>query len=245
MIPTEGWMRTNFAFFNKKFFDDMIPTPRLTVSSECHNSDGECYGYYNLKARYDKKTRNIGYVMGNGNICLSTRYDMSEKNWQSVLLHEMIHAYINLCLRTYPEDLHGALFNNIAKEMVDEGYNVLNLENVNGNPENKNNPNQENRQNTNRILCLITKPQGENYKFWCCVCDMNEASKYYYTASRINGVGSISFYRCNSRNLSKFTSDMSKLNGFGGMTIDEVSNKMSQYFNEGKEVFDFSKMEKL
>lgn len=241
MRPTESWMRVNFNFFNKKFFRNEIPTPRLTVSSECHNKDGECYGFYNLKARYDKRTRDIGYVMGNGNICLSTKYDMDEKSWQSVLLHEMIHAYINLCLRTFPEDLHGPLFNNIAKRILEEGYNVLNVENVDDNTQNQ----ETQTNNTNKILCLITKPQGDNYRYWCCVCDNEAANKFYYTASRIKGVGHIGFYKCNAKNLANFTSDPAKLNGFGAMTIDELSNKMSQFFGENKEVFDFIKMERL
>ena len=107
MIPTIEWMRDNFARFNRDYFDDRLSQPRLALSKSrtrlgsmsCKRTSVACH------------SRTTGHT-----IRLSTAYDLAERQWQNVLLHEMIHHDI-ACSSLQDTAPHGLIFRRMMDKL--------------------------------------------------------------------------------------------------------------------------------
>lgn len=124
MKPTIEWIKVNFKYFNQKYFEGKLPTPKFKTSFLCFANWRLCWGYYDL----DGILNNSGFIThtkDNGVICLSTMCSRSEKAIQETLLHEMTHEYVSLIKRVRQDDIHGSLFKEQIKNMVADGYEVL------------------------------------------------------------------------------------------------------------------------
>lgn len=267
MIPTEDWMRTTFMTYNFKYFNGMLKEPQMRVDNYCRTDAGDAYGLYDLHADFNERTRLIENVKDAGTIILSAAYDKPEDQWVATMLHEMIHEYIYLVVGIYPNDQHGKLFQTIASRMINDGFDVMNGESSRGAGGNV--PNSSGGgaagaatgaaagaaagntggsgagANNQKILCLIYKPSGQNYKYWCTICEMSEANRFYLKANGIPGVTGVSFYKCNSQNINSFQTDYNTLKGFGAMSLGELSRNMSNYFQENPAIFDFTRIRRL
>ena len=245
MRPTVEWLNRAFAVYNNRYFGGKLPMPKIIVSDNCTYDDNgvenDAFGYYLPDARYNYATRRITRVLGPGTLCLTTKWSRDVNDVVGTLLHEMIHMYIYLVLRINPHNAHGAEFMSIAKYIEADGWDVTSddIKKTDTTGKDKKVKKEE------RILCLIVKPKGKNYKYWCCICDKKTSNMAYLAASKIQGVSKIVFYQCNSKNIEFFKMNPSKLTGFGAMTLAELSNSMAQYFNEPAETFNFKKMKQL
>ena len=74
-----------FAQFNREYFNGQLPEPRLLLSKSRTRLGSMSY----QRKRSWGRTRNSDYT-----IRISTYYDCGEREWQNVMLHEMIHLYI-------------------------------------------------------------------------------------------------------------------------------------------------------
>jgi len=246
MRPTVDWLKRAFVVYNRQYFDNKLPMPRFEVSNNCtYTNDGvedDAFGYYLPNARYNLATRQVTRILDPGTICITTKWSRETNDVIGTLLHEMVHMYVYLVMRIYPYDTHGKEFMSVANKLASDGWDIIS--NDLKDTDTLDSDNEEKTKN-DRILCLISKPNGENYKYWCCVCDMNSSNQVYLLANRIPGVSSVNFYKCNSKNLEFYKMKPSKLNGFGGMTTKSISDAMANYFNENPSVFDFKKMKKI
>lgn len=82
---TTEYLTAQFDKFNREYFDGTLPKPRIALSRSRTR-----LGSMTCRRRL---TRN-GYKMSDFAIHISTYYDMSERQVQNVLLHEMIHYSI-------------------------------------------------------------------------------------------------------------------------------------------------------
>ncbi len=107
MIVTTEWMETWFRKFNDDYFGAGLPLPVLKTSA-AHTRLGQ------MSCKWTKRwgrTKCHDFI-----IKLTTYYDMTERQAQNVLLHEMIHysiAYTGL-KDTAP---HGIVFRGIADKL--------------------------------------------------------------------------------------------------------------------------------
>lgn len=111
---TIAWLESRFRLFNREFFDDKLPVPRLQVS--------------HARTRLGMMTHKYSYVNGSVvfyayTIRLSNYYDMDEKELEDVLLHEMIHYYIAYN-RIRDTSAHGIMFRNKMEEINAKGHNI-------------------------------------------------------------------------------------------------------------------------
>src|SRR5574344_152755 len=101
MIVTIEWMDHWFCVFNRLYFDDGLPKPKLALSRSKSQVGTMACKRVNGFLRKSKLT--------DFSIRMSTRYDMTEREAHNILLHEMIHysiAYTGL-KDTSP---HGKIF---------------------------------------------------------------------------------------------------------------------------------------
>lgn len=114
MHITSSWMEERFSRFNKQFFNDRLPMPRLCVSYartrlgtmtyKCHKNDGPPVFYaYTIR--------------------LSNYYDMSEQELEDVLLHEMIHYHIAI-RQIRDTSAHGIMFHKMMERINKKGHNI-------------------------------------------------------------------------------------------------------------------------
>lgn len=245
MRPTVEWLDRAFDVYNKRYFGGTLPHPEIVVSDNCTYSENgvenDAFGYYLPNAKYNYATRMITRILGPGTLCMTTKWSRNADDVVGTLLHEMIHMYIYLVLRINPINAHGTEFMSIAKRIESDGWDVTSDDIKKSDTTGKD----KKVKPEERILCLITKPKGKNYKYWCCVCDKKNSNQAYLAASKIQGVQKIVFYQCKSKNIEFFRMNPSNLTGFGAMTLAELSNNMAQYFNEPVDVFNFRKMKHL
>ncbi len=102
-------LREWFGLFNKQYFNEELPEPRLLVSS-ARTQLGQ------FSCRRVRKGLFRGYTTTGFTIKVSDYYDMSEHDYQQTLLHEMIHYYIAYtgARDTSP---HGAIFRQLAERI--------------------------------------------------------------------------------------------------------------------------------
>ncbi len=114
MIVNTDWLEEEFRHFNTGYFDGGLPLPLMGISRSRTR-----LGYFMCK-RAGRWGRTKLYDF---TIKLTTYYDMTERQAQNVLLHEMIHysiAYTGL-KDTAP---HGVVFRGLAARLNKEGWNI-------------------------------------------------------------------------------------------------------------------------
>ena len=85
MTPDVSWMQNQFNAFNRAYFEGKLPLPRLALSKSRTR-----LGTMSCKRTFSWK----GTQLTDFTIALSVYYDLTERQAQNVLLHEMIHYAI-------------------------------------------------------------------------------------------------------------------------------------------------------
>lgn len=108
------WMKTNFMRFNTLYFDGVLPLPRLRAGrSRTQLGTMSC-----------KRKTSWGHTkLYDFTISLSNYYDQTEHQFQSVLLHEMIHLSIAVSgvKDTSP---HGVVFRGLMQRLNRDGWDI-------------------------------------------------------------------------------------------------------------------------
>mgnify|MGYP000077976914 CR=1 FL=1 len=104
-----------FAKFNSLYFCDTLPTPLFRLS-KARTRFGYMKCVTSRKSWFSKPQRTF-------TIYISTYYDCSERDYQTVLLHEMIH-YLICFLRLEDTSPHGVLFKKKADQINRCGWNI-------------------------------------------------------------------------------------------------------------------------
>ncbi len=108
------WMKTNFMRFNMQYFDGVLPLPRLRAGrSRTQLGTMSC-----------KRKTSWGHTkLYDFTISLSNYYDQTEHQFQSVLLHEMIHLSIAVSgvKDTSP---HGVVFRGLMQRLNRDGWDI-------------------------------------------------------------------------------------------------------------------------
>ena len=214
-------MRQKFAEYNQKYFGGQLPIPTFNVQ----NLNG-MWGLYDLNGNFDKRSRKITKTYDNGKLILTNAYSRNEKDVISTLLHEMCHEYVNLVMGLYPVDKHGREFMTAAQNLIADGWN-MEAETVETDTDVYGGKNENVEES---FLCIITKPQGTDYKYWACKATKQNMQQVKSTAMRIQGVQSVKFYVLqNNEILMHVQSNPQTLFGWGGMTVEEMLNNVAKY----------------
>lgn len=106
-VIDETWLHASFDTFNRLYFDNALPRPRLSLSQSRTR-----LGSMSCKHKLTWK----GYRPCRYAIHVSTYYNQTERQYQNVLLHEMIHYYIAYkgIADTSP---HGKVFRQMMKNL--------------------------------------------------------------------------------------------------------------------------------
>lgn len=106
-VIDETWLRASFDTFNRLYFNNALPCPRLSLSQSRTR-----LGSMSCKHKLTWK----GYRPCRYAIHVSTYYHQTERQYQNVLLHEMIHYYIAYkgIVDTSP---HGKVFRQMMKNL--------------------------------------------------------------------------------------------------------------------------------
>ena len=107
MILTVEILKEWFVRFNTDYFDGTLPVPRLALSRARTRLGSISY----KRRRRWLKTEVYDFC-----IRVSTYYACSERDYQNVLLHEMIHYYIAYH-RLRDTSAHGRLFRKMMAEL--------------------------------------------------------------------------------------------------------------------------------
>lgn len=107
VVIDEAWLHASFDTFNRLYFDNALPRPRLSLSQSRTR-----LGSMSCKHKLTWK----GYRPYHFAIHVSTYYHQTERQYQNVLLHEMIHYYIAYkgIVDTSP---HGKVFRQMMKNL--------------------------------------------------------------------------------------------------------------------------------
>ena len=107
VVIDEAWLHASFDTFNRLYFDNELPRPRLSLS-QSRTRLGSMSCKHKLTWR--------GYKSYQYAIHVSTYYNQTERQYQNVLLHEMIHYYIAYkgIADTSP---HGKVFRQMMKNL--------------------------------------------------------------------------------------------------------------------------------
>ena len=111
----EDTLKAWFTQFNRDYFNDELPEPRLLLShSRTH------LGSMSYKRRISWR----GMKPCDYTIRISTFYNCGEREWQNILLHEMIHLYI-ASKRMKDTSSHGKLFRQYMEHLNNNhGWNI-------------------------------------------------------------------------------------------------------------------------
>lgn len=116
MTPTVDYLREQFAVFNVRYFGGKLPEPLFKV-----NRARTLLGRFSCR-----KVRKglLGLRLSEEYaIAISRFYDLSERDVQTVLLHEMIH--FNICFRHMNDtSSHGVLFRREMERINADGWNI-------------------------------------------------------------------------------------------------------------------------
>ncbi len=108
------WMGQNFKLFNHRYFDDLLPVPRFRVGRSRTR----------LGSLSFKRNARTGQMMADTlALHLSNYYDQTEQQFQSVLLHEMIHLSI-ACSGIRDTSPHGIVFRGMMDRLNRDGWNI-------------------------------------------------------------------------------------------------------------------------
>ena len=108
------WLKANFARFNTQYFGGVLPLPRLRAGrSRTQLGTMSC----------KRKTSWGRTKLYDFTISLSNYYDQTEHQFQSVLLHEMIHLSIAVSgvKDTSP---HGIVFRGLMQRLNRDGWDI-------------------------------------------------------------------------------------------------------------------------
>lgn len=107
VVIDEAWLHASFDTFNRLYFGNTLPRPRLSLSQSRTR-----LGSMSCKRKLTWK----GYRPYQYAIHVSTYYNQTERQYQNVLLHEMIHYYIAYkgIADTSP---HGKVFRQMMKNL--------------------------------------------------------------------------------------------------------------------------------
>jgi hypothetical protein len=227
MVPTVAWMRQKFAEYNARYFGNRLPVPQFKVEKMTDR-----FGNYYLNADYNTATRKITRVTGNGVISLTNQYSRNENSLISTLLHEMIHEYVYLVMRIYPEDVHGREFMSVANKINADGWKVAGKTRLTNSDRENNGQN-----NASCVLLVLITPTRKDFKWWICKADERNRQAFVNSAKQVEGVQHITFYRCKSGGLEHVKSDPITLFGWGGRTYYDAVNKMAEYCGEDPSLF--------
>lgn len=223
MIPTIPWLQQMFKNYNEKYFGGKIPMPRFSLNCPSGN-----WGYYKPYGNFNFLTRKVT-PHSSGILYMTRVFSRTEKDVLNTLLHEMIHMYIILVDKQYPKNQHGKLFQAWADKLNSDGWNISEMNE-------KQDTDVENEKNSLKpnLLCIIEKPNGQNYKFWCFIPDYIFFNKYLQIARNMkkNGVTFFKVYYYYSHNTPNLPIANETLNGFGGMSFQECLNKLSKFVGE-------------
>lgn len=109
------WMKKWFLRFNEDYFEGLLPLPRLRLSQSRTRIGAMSFKrkYYLGKYRFTDCT-----------IHLSNYYDLTERQFQNVLLHEMIH-YMIAYIGFKDTSAHGIIFRRMMDYLNrDQGWEV-------------------------------------------------------------------------------------------------------------------------
>ena len=108
------WMKNNFMRFNTQYFDGVLPLPRLRVGrSRTQLGTMSC----------KRKTSWGRTKLYDFTISLSNYYDQTEHQFQSVLLHEMIHLSI-AASGVKDTSPHGVVFRGLMQRLNRDGWDI-------------------------------------------------------------------------------------------------------------------------
>ena len=112
MIVSLPFLENRFEAFNHAYFDDALQPVPIKLGRAVRSLG--CCAY--------KKRRKLFGKVEYSNFCIriSTKFDLSETEWEDVLLHEMIHYEI-LSRQLKDTSAHGRLFRARMKE-INERY---------------------------------------------------------------------------------------------------------------------------
>lgn len=108
MVVTESWIKKEFIKFNSLYFDGKLPMPIIKLSHARTQLGALAYKNEWL---WGRRIRCFDYT-----IKLSTYYDMTERQAQNILIHEMIHYYIAY-FRIRDSRPHGVKFQKMASDL--------------------------------------------------------------------------------------------------------------------------------
>jgi hypothetical protein len=108
------WLQNNFARFNARYFSDLLPVPRFGIG---HSRTRLGTLSYKRKSRMGRSQYSDFAIQ------LSNYYDQSEHQFQSVLLHEMIHLSI-ACSGVKDTAPHGVVFRGMMQRLNRDGWNI-------------------------------------------------------------------------------------------------------------------------
>jgi hypothetical protein len=116
MELTAQILRDWFGQFNARYFGNELPEPRFIVNKARH-----LLGQFSCKKVRQglfKGYKTVGYT-----IKVSEYYDQSAHEYQSTLLHEMIHYYITYA-RAKDTSAHGKIFHQWMLRLNKDGWDI-------------------------------------------------------------------------------------------------------------------------
>lgn len=116
MELTAQILRDWFGQFNIRYFGGELPEPRFVV-----NKAKRLLGQFScrrVRKGFFRGYETVGYT-----IKISEYYDLSEHEYQSTLLHEMIHYYI-MFTRAKDSSAHGRLFRQWMQRLNQDGWDI-------------------------------------------------------------------------------------------------------------------------
>jgi hypothetical protein len=130
--------------------------------------------------------------------------------------------------------------------MISDGYNISETNEITR----EKGADQQGGQGTNQqavksVLCVLYRPQSQDYKYWYCKAGDNEIKQYFDRAKTMDGVVDVNFFECLSPGFANFKSDINTFNGFGGLTTYDIQQSMAKYFNEDPSLFDIKNMRRI
>ncbi len=147
MTPTTEQIATWFDTFNRDYFAGSMPRPRLSLG----------HSRTRLGSMACRRRRTLlGWKNSDFAIRLSTYYDCTERELQTVLLHEMIHLYI--AWKGIRDDApHGRVFRRMMDELNTRyGWNITVSTSMRGRQTTA--PRNSNRQ---RLVLALENSRGE------------------------------------------------------------------------------------
>lgn len=104
---TKDLMREKFQVFNERFFEGKLAVPTFLYLS----------GRTGLVGKYRDWGKGPTILINRG-------YHFFEQDFDDILVHEMIHYYIDAVLKKDPFFSHGILFRKIRRRICEQGLEI-------------------------------------------------------------------------------------------------------------------------